>query len=543
MKIITQSHEILQPRIEKLRDELIMIESTTRVAYKSENAITPESAGPFVTKLKNTQHLAALEFGMLTVKFITNRGVTHEIVRHREFSYMQECVTGDTRVHPHYTIEELYNMKQRGPTYWNQYKQMLKLPCVNDDGLIIKSGMNDVMYNGVKTVYEVRTSLGYTIKCTKKHQFNTPTGFIELSNLKIGDRVYVNGRPCLIPLNKEEMVKMYLADGKNPTEIAEEFGVRYECVLNYLKRLGIFSPRLNDKNSEKYTKNHTRDSYEKMRRTIIDQYRNGRTVWNAGLSAEDDPRQKKIIDNLLKHKHSNGYGVNNSNYIDGRSSYKRLKSDVVSCEICGSTEHLEVHHIDRDRSNNDIGNLVKLCRKCHNMQHSGFSIGKYLILDTITSVKKIGEQRVFDISMADPYHNYIANGFSVHNSSRWCLYTKDKFGNEITVIKPSTFDTWPVAAKEVWTRAMNEAEASYKSLVANGLPAERARGVLPNDLKTEIVMKGNFRRWMHFFDLRCVGKAGRPHPDMLDLVTPLYLHLRDELPEVFDLGEPMTKMS
>jgi len=86
MKIIEQGHEILQchPEVGML------IELAGRTCYKSEDKITPQSARPFIKMLINRGHEAMIEFGDITVKFITNRGVTHELVRHRLCSFAQE---------------------------------------------------------------------------------------------------------------------------------------------------------------------------------------------------------------------------------------------------------------------------------------------------------------------------------------------------------------------------------------------------------------------------------------------------------------------
>lgn len=86
MRIIDQSHSILRLSA----NILDTIEVAGRTCYKSENRMTDSSARTFVTQLMNNGHEAMLEFGYIMVKFITNRGITHEIVRHRLFSFAQE---------------------------------------------------------------------------------------------------------------------------------------------------------------------------------------------------------------------------------------------------------------------------------------------------------------------------------------------------------------------------------------------------------------------------------------------------------------------
>lgn len=92
MKVIDQSHEILTPISEGGLEELKLIEKIGRTCYKSEDRITEdgESAKRFVRTLIQNGHEAMIEHVNLSVKFITDRGTSHEIVRHRIASYAQE---------------------------------------------------------------------------------------------------------------------------------------------------------------------------------------------------------------------------------------------------------------------------------------------------------------------------------------------------------------------------------------------------------------------------------------------------------------------
>jgi thymidylate synthase (FAD) len=119
-------------------------------------------------------------------------------------------------------------------------------------------------------------------------------------------------------------------------------------------------------------------------------------------------------------------------------------------------------------------------------------------------------------------------------STRYCSYVDDKFGGEITVIKPSTWGAWPPRKQYVWEGSMERAESQYMDLIGHSekpLSPQQARAVLPNSLKTEIVVRANFREWRHIFKLRCAKTA---HPDMRALVTPLRDECARLLPCVFD---------
>lgn len=85
--------ELVQPSVEILSitpDALKVIELAGRVCYKSEDKITEESSASFVAKIKKLGHMSVLEHAVFTARFICDRGVTHEIVRHRLASYSQE---------------------------------------------------------------------------------------------------------------------------------------------------------------------------------------------------------------------------------------------------------------------------------------------------------------------------------------------------------------------------------------------------------------------------------------------------------------------
>jgi thymidylate synthase (FAD) len=81
----------------------------------------------------------------------------------------------------------------------------------------------------------------------------------------------------------------------------------------------------------------------------------------------------------------------------------------------------------------------------------------------------------------------------VQESTRYANYSKEKFGKEITVIEPSTWDSWDEAKRNDWRESILVSESRYLNLIRIGLTPQQARAVLPNSLKTEIVVRANFR--------------------------------------------------
>jgi thymidylate synthase (FAD) len=115
-------------------------------------------------------------------------------------------------------------------------------------------------------------------------------------------------------------------------------------------------------------------------------------------------------------------------------------------------------------------------------------------------------------------------------STRFCNYSKDDFGSEITVIEPC-FLVPGTEGYKLWEGACLVAEQMYFKMLDWGCTPEEARAVLPNSLKTELVMTANLREWRHFFKLRVSKEA---HPQMRELTVPLLGEFKEKIPVVFD---------
>lgn len=114
-------------------------------------------------------------------------------------------------------------------------------------------------------------------------------------------------------------------------------------------------------------------------------------------------------------------------------------------------------------------------------------------------------------------------------STRYCNYTKGKFGSEITVIEPC-FWSQDDEKYRVWKQTIEQIEACYNKLIELGATPQEARSVLPNSLKTEIVMTMNLREWRHFFTLRTSPAA---HPQMREIAIPLLKEFQKRIPVIF----------
>lgn len=122
-------------------------------------------------------------------------------------------------------------------------------------------------------------------------------------------------------------------------------------------------------------------------------------------------------------------------------------------------------------------------------------------------------------------------------STRYCNYSKDKFGNQISVIDIASGFCYDLSNEldkkkyEIWEQAMKAAESYYFEMLELGASPQEARAILPNSLKTEIVMTMNLREWRHFFRLRLSPAA---HPQIREISQLLFDELKEKLPIFFE---------
>ena len=117
-------------------------------------------------------------------------------------------------------------------------------------------------------------------------------------------------------------------------------------------------------------------------------------------------------------------------------------------------------------------------------------------------------------------------------STRYCNYSNDKFGNELTFIKP-IFNRYNCDAGmyDTFEDTCIFIEKRYFEMLKHGATPQEARSILPNSIKTEIVMTMNLREWRHFFKLRCDKAA---HPQMREIANMILEEFKNNIPVVFD---------
>lgn len=115
-------------------------------------------------------------------------------------------------------------------------------------------------------------------------------------------------------------------------------------------------------------------------------------------------------------------------------------------------------------------------------------------------------------------------------STRYCNYSDDKFGNELTFIKPC-FWSEDSENYKIWKESMMQIEKNYFLFMNKKVSPQEARSILPNSLKTEIYVTMNLREWRHFLKLRTSQAA---HPQMRQVAIMIYDVLVEKLPVLFE---------
>ncbi len=161
----------------------------------------------------------------------------------------------------------------------------------------------------------------------------------------------------------------------------------------------------------------------------------------------------------------------------------------------------------------------------------------------VTNILKLGHESVIEhekitvriICDRGVSHEIVRHRIASYSqeSTRYCNYCNDRFGNELTFIEPCFFSSdseEDIKNKQVWLDTMAMIEKNYNMLIENGAKPEEARAILPNSLKTEIVVTMNLRAWRHFFKLRADKSA---HPQIREIANMILDEFKEKLPTIF----------
>lgn len=190
--------------------------------------------------------------------------------------------------------------------------------------------------------------------------------------------------------------------------------------------------------------------------------------------------------------------------VDGLAILRRI-------ETCGRVCYKSEDKITETSAQTFVGNIIK-CGHEAVLEHASVTV-KFVVDRGVS-------------------HEIVRHRLAAYcqESTRYCNYAKDGFGREITVIKPLYLEEGS-EGWDVWKNACECAEEAYFDMLSWGCSPQEARAVLPNSLKTEVVMTANLREWRHFFKLRTAPAA---HPQMREVTIPLLRRMQELIPVVFD---------
>lgn len=189
--------------------------------------------------------------------------------------------------------------------------------------------------------------------------------------------------------------------------------------------------------------------------------------------------------------------------FDGKQIMKRIER---ACRTCYRSEG----SITED-------SYKKLLKNCLTRGH-----------ESVLEHEKITVRIYSDIGSYKDLTRHRFASFSVE-STRYCSYNKDKYGNEVAFMNPVYIEDKEVY--EVWKKTMEEAEKGYIKMKELGATTDMCREVLPHSTAAEYTMTANIREWKHILSLRANNHV---HPSIRQILIPLLKLFKEEMPDIFD---------
>lgn len=181
-------------------------------------------------------------------------------------------------------------------------------------------------------------------------------------------------------------------------------------------------------------------------------------------------------------------------------------------------------------------NIERACRTCYRSEGKITDDSyKNLINNCITrgheSVlehEKVTVRIYSDIGSYKDLTRHRFASFSVE-STRYCSYDKDKYGNEISVINPVYIND--IEMYKIWKETIEKMESGYMKMKELGATTDMCRNLLPHSTAAEYTMTANIREWKHIFNLRANNHV---HPAVRQVMIPLLKYFKEQMPEIFE---------
>ena len=182
-------------------------------------------------------------------------------------------------------------------------------------------------------------------------------------------------------------------------------------------------------------------------------------------------------------------------------------------------------------------NIERACRTCYRSEgkiteESYKTLLKNCITrghESVLEHEKITIRMYCDVGVYKDLTRHRVASFSIE-STRYCNYGKDKFDNELKVIKPCNIEE-ETDIYVNWKNACEAIEKNYMEMSNKGALPDQLRMILPHSVAAEVTMTANIREWKHILSLRA---SNHTHPSIRQLMIPLLLHFKQIMPEIFE---------
>lgn len=199
--------------------------------------------------------------------------------------------------------------------------------------------------------------------------------------------------------------------------------------------------------------------------------------------------------------------------------------------------YIQVEKVDGKRI---MKNIERACRTCYRSEGK-ISEESYKTLlkncitrghESVLEHEKVTVRMYCDLGVYKDLTRHRIASFSIE-STRYCNYGKDKFDNELKVIKPCNIEEGTKLYKN-WKNACEAIEKNYMEMSNEGALPDQLRMILPHSIAAEVTMTANIREWKHILNLRT---SKHTHPSIRQVLIPLLLHFKEIMPEIFDTTE------
>ena len=456
-----------------------------------------------------------------TIQHPTFQFVLEKVSRQFIWSFLHShpfynCLAGETEI-PHFhvankapwTIAELYQRFHRSDKH--MYVKNMHIRSVDEQGNLVANRIRDVVSTGRQPIFKVTTALGYVVRATAEHRFmRQDRSWARLRELRVDEVILVNG--IRIYKDREWLRQRYHDEGRSHREIAALAQTTPDTIRAWVRRYKLQKPLGSwSKGIAPPNKGKTKETYEPLERI---------SLW-ARAKGHRPPR--------------NGHGPANTNWkgdqVKNPRDRSRLWYRAEVCSVCGTTKaqrRIERHHINKDIYDNSHDNITILCSLCHKAAESPHRSIMRVTVDRIISIDPDGEAETYDLVMETPYHNFVANGFIVHNSEQVSQrYVEVKPGNV-------TVPPLPEDARVLYLKTVQAQMDAYHQLISLVEPVvvREYRRLFPSRLIEE-------KRWASAIKKRCqeVARYVLPvatHAHLYHTVSGLTLHRYWRLCQQFD---------